>query len=393
MPCTKRKVICQYSPPKQWLFESEEPKQGDPLGSVVLLSPPSSLQTPWGTSEETRMQQFFLDKVGPWFCGYGPFEGPMLWAGAVPRTASSLPALKHLLTAVAFLEMPIPDATPAMIRDRSQTIMRHYTHGVHELTKPQLSSAESALGPVLAWLIETLSFNETRARMHLRGAKLLHAKARQENQPSPDDFLHDDKYDGMLAYMSMFHCLRAKVAPHSVASPSTGAASNVDDGLYGSLHMLNTSIRPVHSSTARAAFAHYFARVHSLAMSATQLAQARAYILHWERIVLQNKYLTREASLIFNALHLLCNLASILLPVPLVVESEVGVDTMAEALRYVLGRCAWMLTLRLERDTEEDRKALRDTVELILRCVRKHASEEEAREEAERMLGSMNVDA
>lgn len=305
-----------------------------------------------------------------------------MWNGAIPRTSSSLPALQHLLTAIALLEAPIYDATDIKILARSQNAMRHYTRGLRELRKPNLTTTETALGPVMAWLIETLSFDERRARTHLKGAQALRSRAIEaepsDERRSPDDFVHDAKHDGMLRYMYMFHCLRAKVAPHT--------AKSSPDNMIGSLTLINQDVTPTTSTKVRAAFAHYFTHIHpphhldgsSPSLSPATITSAQNFIMTWERTILQNKYRTVESSIIFNALHLLCNLAQILLPIPLLIEpedpDEEG-DPIELALQYIVQRCRWMLGLKLER--EEDKHSLDETIRLILRNLLSHAPEEQ----------------
>jgi hypothetical protein len=378
------------------------------------------LTNPWGSPKETQAFQFFLERVAPWLDGHQPFEGQTLWAGAVPRTAASLPGLRHLICAIALIEMPIHDATPSALSVHSNSILRYYTLGLRELRRPDLTGPESALGPVLAWLIELHNVNHTRAQMHIRGARALHARAlRHDPDVESDDFVHDRRLEDMLAYMSMWHCLRARLTPNAYtvipAATTTqivnGVSSKpgeaqaptpspvVDQGLLAALTALNTQITSIHSSQVRTAFTHYFSHTHSSTMTSAELSDARTFVLSWERTIYQNKYLTRQATVIFNALHLLCGLAVILLPVPFESAELVCSNIQAEALSQILRRCEWMIGLKfakskvgVECGNETDQEELERTVGLVLRVTRWLAPLEESRRQAGRLLLKIGVD-
>lgn len=367
----------------------------------------STLHIPWGSPEETQALQFYLDKVGPWMCGYGPWEGLSLWHGAIPRAASSLPTLKHLLTTFALLGAPIPDATESKIHARRQSVMYHYTKGLQGLRQPSLHRAETALGSILGFVIEVLKFETAAADMHLRAAFLLREETLQNDAArgvvpnENDDWIYDAKHAGMLASVRMVACLRSKVQPHRASLNRYGYEyeGDEDDGTYASLSMLNKVTRPTSSAAVRAAITHYFTHIHTSAMDAPTKAHARAYLHHWQGIVLQNKYCSPEGGVVFNALDLLCNLAQILLPVPLVVAEGIpGVDndqakqgddgysddSVRLALDFVVQRSRWMLGRCLRR--RADLLSMYATLRLILEYTVIYAPYERARREAKGAL-------
>jgi hypothetical protein len=423
--------------PKAWLFSPGFLAAVDKARMSGQMPFAKQLQIDWGTPEESRALHFYYTKAVPWLICYGPSDNILLWKGALPRTASSVPALKHLLVAVALIECPLIEATPDTILARSQSIIRHYTLGIQSLQSNDITPVESALAPMLAWLIETFSFNETHAKLHIKGCQVLHQHTvrsiQNQNTLSPDDFIHDSKHTDMMAHMHGWACLRAKVAPHT----STTTAS-IPSNVYGSLAMFNTNITPVLSADVRAAFARYWKHVHPpppAVLSPDDITAAQIFISDYEAQILRYRYRSAEPTAVFNILHLMCCLAHLLLPVPFFVDassegnhpavgyhaagyrattvssssgtasnvSSIGTkpfsdggtvhdihsygniqdqdqdqdavekSVMNSAFDYVVERTRWMMTLQLER--KHHTMSIRATAKLILQTLLERAQE------------------
>ena len=333
----------------------------------------------WGTSEERHALQFYLYRIGPWFANYGPHCSRELWETLFLRVASTLPATKHLLTAIALLETPTATSEPSVLNARSQGILRNYTIALQELMKPNAHVVDLALAPVLGWLLESLSLNEIRAAQHGTGAqKLFKARSAAKKQTSEAAFPLDGMLDAALYHSVRVRCMRAKVEPVSCE----------DNQMFRALVIRNAHRRAVTTRQAHEAFEEFFQAFDPDSMTAADQAAAAELISQWEVAIVQSRYHTSEPCVLFNAVHFMCNLAMLLLPKP-VISDVAGPETVGIALDYICDQCEQFSSW--SGLTSEEKDSLNAMISLMLGAISRFAPGQSHSARAKRLLRTCSL--
>jgi hypothetical protein len=376
------------APPKPWIFEGSflkrpghcifDAAEGTPAFPKEVSCGVRSLSTlPWGTAEEQRAIHFYLNNTGPWLANYGARSHRAWWEAVLPRVATSLPASRHILIAVALLESPVGCDDPSVLEKRSQSIRRNCSMALRHLTQPNPHPADVGVAPLVAWLLETLSFHERRASIHQEAAQRIFDAAYVASKGrGPDEFVFDDKMQSLLWNQYRFRCLRCKTpVPDS-------------DEQYRELAVAvrNANSAPVSAKHLHADLRDFVATFRPNAFTAVDVDRARDFVRQRERSILRSRYKAREAQGVFTALHLLCNTIILLLPGP-VLHRVAGDDTLGIALDYVADQCYWLMDLT--ELVAEDKSSLIDVVLMMLQLIATYGPSENHRLRARDMLACL----
>lgn len=339
-----------------------------------IATPKPPPRTFWGTPEEQKALDFYITKTGPWLANYGPRNHRILWEQVVPRVAIDLPATRYLLTAIALLETPAGTQDPHLLKSRSQLIMRNYTHALHQLTiLDDFNAIDTSFAPMLGWLLESLTWNESRASMHASGAQhtLLANSPTVHRQTTHDEYIFDEKMSQVLTNIQRFRCMRCKVK----------RPLQEDTQIFLAVAMRNTPCQPARTEDVRRTFRTFIETYNPHCMLPKDIKEAEDFARRWEVAVVRSRHTSSEAAVLFNALHFLTNVVVLLLPLP-VVNAICGEDTMGFGVDYVIDQTEWLVE-EGRRYGEAVEEGVRDVLDMILGLLAKFGPDEARRRRAE----------
>ncbi|KPI35819.1 uncharacterized protein AB675_11142 [Cyphellophora attinorum] len=375
--CQARDLDCRYAAvPKPWVFDGT--RSPSPLSSQQAGSEPPELllkqRVPpmqfWGNEDEQRAMVYYLQRTGPLFSSYMPKKFEHLFETVFPRIAEELPAVRHLLLAVALMESPVSNLHSAGVQRHTKLIIYHYYKALSELRDPNVHYADAALAPILAFVLETLSFNEARAGMHCVGAQTALEVYGPSISLSRDEYILDERLRLFLDYTFRFRCLRCKVGDPG------------DDQILLAVAMRNMAAVPQKSQDLRKVFREYVDKYEPTKMMAKDVVSAVEFVRKWVIAVIQSRFLSSEPSVIFTSLQLLANLIILLLPIP-VRNAVAGDETEGLGIDYVLDQCYYFM--HPTENSKSVTEALKDIVTMMLQLISRGAPDPERRGRAKRL--------
>lgn len=366
-----------------WLFDASQSKSDTEPSCTAIGKPKGHPRTFWGNQEEQRAIDYYLHQTGPWLANYAPHGHRPVWESLFPRIAVNdyLPATRHMITAVALLDSPVGSTDPDILRRRANLIMKNYTQSLHALTSnvgdTETRSKDMGLAPVMGWLLESLSWNEPRAAMHEVGArttldanKTLVAK----QQRSGDDYILDEKWRLVLMNVTRFRCVRCKIR----------CPIREDDQMYFAVCMRNLGGAPTSTAELRSSFRDFFRTFNPTNMTADEIATAEEFARRCELAVYQSRHESADSLVIWNALHFLANVTTMILPIPISAPVQGFDDPLAVGTDYIFDRCYWYAH---SLDTRNNvKEALDDIIDMLLQLIASWGPDEGRRLEARQML-------
>lgn len=277
------------------------------------------------------------------------------WVVTLPRMFHTIPATRHLITALGLLEMPTISFDASVLEHRSLRITHHYIQALHEMTKPVRHAADITLGAILAWLLEAFMNHGPRAAIHSTAAQRL---SYDDKKDIPVHELEIVLADVARARCQRFRC---DVAPA--------------DSTY-ILEAVRLRNQQTDRPTAAAIFHQFqdfYANTFPTLTTPDQIAAAESFIAHWESAILANVYRSDEPTVIWSSLHFLCVLCTHVLPTP--TDAGIFPDPGARelGLEFALEKCELMLTIRLAERRYQ--RALMQTTWLMEDIMDKHTPE------------------
>lgn len=298
---------------------------------------------------------FFVRKAGVWFSEHGPLKAREFWVITLARAFHMAPALRHLITAIALYETPIVGADPDVLLALSQRIYHNYSLALRELTQPDPHPIDVTLGPILAWTLDSISNDESRAAIHANAIEQL--TPNQLHNKNSDLDLPEDVLVGLVLNIRRYRRLRLMWVPPGPGTP-----------VFRALAVRNKG-SPKSAQEVYAAFEKYYETFDPHAMTAEQIAVAAAWIKDMNIAIKANVYLSGDALTIFSALRLLCLISGKLLP-----RREPFCDTEADdlhlALEFVLEQNEDMLKRKLPK--RDDQNFLHRIISLTLQILQLH---------------------
>lgn len=281
--------------------------------------------------------------------------------------------MRYLLTAVALLELPLDSMDLVCIQRRAGLILHNYTRALNELTDPDVHCVDSAMAPILAWLLETFAYNENRAGMHCNGAKTafdLYAPLCKRLSRKTDEYIMDDNLRLFLNEIRRFSCTRCK---------SSGPE---DDQILLAVAVRNLVVTPQTTQHIRRVLREYVDGYNPAKMTPNDIEAAAHFQNKWLIAVTQSRYRSSEPNVIWTGLNLLVNTIGLLLPLP-VVNPVAGDETEAIGVEYMLDQCYWII-----HPAEKGKavtEAIKDIVIMMLQLISRGASDPGLRTRAKRL--------
>lgn len=293
----------------------------------------------------------WITRTGPWISMYGsPAQYPF-WMVDLPRCASSLPALKNILLAIALLDDCSPPRPDDVIASQQyQRILQRYNEGIYWLTRGQdVTRLELALSAVLSWLLEVMGFNIPIAVLHLKAATRLVADLQTSNRSSRD---HGEETELIHYHLPLVldFCSGYSASVTRGQNGVTRAPTAIRTSADPFLNAIRVRRGPYTTMTPEeilSGFEHYFDFVHSQVPVGVSLAEAEGYITYWKVAVVRFRYVANIAPQVVLLFYLTMSLAQSLLPEPQDENLASAEDPTSEGLKYVLARAEDIAALDL----------------------------------------------
>lgn len=116
---------CTYTTPKIWIFEPKKQPNPDETNTAqrsdsLDLTGLSVCDWP---ADERYLMRYYVRRTGPYLGQYAYLEARKLWTVMVPRLASTFPAMRHLVIALAMMDLRLHQATRQALKVRSENVM------------------------------------------------------------------------------------------------------------------------------------------------------------------------------------------------------------------------------------------------------------------------------
>jgi hypothetical protein len=352
--CQKVGRHCTYKDvPQTWTFEMVPRGASQPGRSP---GPPSSLAYALTTTSCTKDEQlalsFFAEKTGPWMAeNSGPLRTHPFWKSDLPRLFHYVPATRHLMTAIGLLEASIGLADQQLVNARCLRIHYHYAMGIQSLRSPDLHSVDLALGPLLAWLLETLMLRYHQAEVHANALERL-----STNVTLDDVELSRAQFEHAVSNVRRTRSLREHV--------------QLDIPLQQVLAVRSRLYRKTTPEEILQAFEAYYENFDISSMTLAQIRAAELFLDAQAQALHGNVYRSDAPPVTFTALTNLSFISRSLLLVP-ETKTDEELERLYEGFTYTLNHFEENLTRVL--DKKYDQALLYDVVYLALRVLNRFA--------------------
>ncbi|ETN46670.1 uncharacterized protein HMPREF1541_00856 [Cyphellophora europaea CBS 101466] len=368
--CLKIDVGCHYTDPiVKIVYPSRSTtREACQSASNQGPGPNAALSSVSRTQEEKLALKFFLEKTGPWMASNGPSHTLDFWTTTIPRAFHSVPGTRHLVTALGLLETSIGTTDLCVLETRCRKIHHHYSVALHELTQPDPDKVDVALGPLLAWLLETMMFNDSRADIHAEALERLSSSPAFSARSLAKTELSQHDLDALVS------CVRRARKLHG--------RYDVQLPLLQVLQMRSQLSDRVTPADTLLAFEQFYTTFSPQDMNPDQMQAAGFFLQKQMAAVHGNVYRSEVPMSVYSALHYTCIISSILLPTP-EVSSQEGSEIRGVGLDFILEACEDMLERKMA--TKSDQRLLDRALCLLLRVMASLAPAGWRREQAERL--------
>lgn len=116
---------CAYTAPKIWIFEPKKQRDTDEAAPVQHFDTLDLLGLgicDW-PADERYLMRYYIRRTGPYLSQYTYLEAKKSWTVMIPRLANSLPALRHLVLALAMMDSRLHQVTSQALVVRSESVM------------------------------------------------------------------------------------------------------------------------------------------------------------------------------------------------------------------------------------------------------------------------------
>lgn len=116
---------CAYTAPKIWIFEPKKQRDTDETAPVQHFDTLDLMGLgicDW-PADERYLMRYYIRRTGPYLSQYTYLEARKSWTVMIPRLASSLPALRHLVLALAMMDSKLHQVTSQALVARSENVM------------------------------------------------------------------------------------------------------------------------------------------------------------------------------------------------------------------------------------------------------------------------------
>lgn len=317
-------------------------KSGVPGHGLPLSIPQNPSPHPF-TSEELHALRIWTTHTGPWLSHYGPLYAQSLWTTTLPRIAASLPALKHIMVAIALLDYHVPPYYELHdVADRYQRILRHYNHSIALLARStEITTVELLFSAMLSWLLEVMGFNGRGAMMHLDAVRKICTVEQTDSSP-PKTTSGYHEADGILdahlpATMELCEGYATLLNPPLRSEASEGNSSS--NPLLVALDLRHRQSSVSSCEDIVKAIKHYYEEMRPQVYSKEDIEQAWQYIYRWKVAIVRFRYSGTASPSVVLLCYLSMALAHSLLPGLHEGEAEDAArDRREKALAYVLAR-------------------------------------------------------
>ena len=397
--CLRAGWQCVYTGPRPWLFEPstsrksvKEEKSGPELALstnvsksqerwAILVDAP--LPSPSFRSlplEEKRALRFWRQCTSPWLANYSSYEHRKIWDVVFPRCAMQLPATRHLVVAVALLDEQLPEASHGMLMRRSKSIIHHYNAAIRELTADGPAGLDVALATILAWVLEIMLGDQSKARMHLDASKAFLEKIQTRRLYLQDGETRDILMDHVMP-------LRGNITGFSSSQNSLEAIPvRENSSVLAALIMKHRPSQISSPGQARDAFANHLASFDPLNISRSTAAmqETTSKLDYWKWECLKHRYQILGDPVTIVAIHLLYSLSMALLDTPTLNETSQNEYPDPAAMDYILDKSEDFLAL--QGLCREDRAELERTLAIVLTNILRFSRNESHRKRATNLL-------
>lgn len=314
------------------------------------------------TPEEKWALDFFLEKTAPYMAeNAGVGLTGTFWLTALPRAFHSVPATRHLITAIGILESCIGVFDPAVLSSRCRQIHHNYSLALVSLRQPNLHPADLAFAPLLAWLLETLTLHDDHAEVHVNALQKLMSSPTFANEHLKNIELSMQELEHLISCVRRTRSIRVK---HNVEAPLEQVLA------WRSIAYLQITPREMVS-----AFELFYENFDPPRMTLDQLNEAGGFVHGQTVAVHSNVYRSDVPIVISAALAYLCNLSLAVLPQsPLYSVMDNSTETRNAGLDFILAHFEDIAARTMAKRT--DQVLLNDLLSLALRVMKQHTPAE-----------------
>lgn len=285
----------------------------------------------------------------------GPLRAHSFWTTALPRAFHSVPATRHLITAIGLMEtcIGVPDAM--VVKVRCQEIHRNYSLALRDLMQPDLHPLDLALAPLMAWLLETLMLRDDQAEVHAKALEKITSSLALDSDHLKCTELSAHELECVVSCVRHTQYMREK---NNVEAPLEQVLA-----IRSHLYKKETPLELLQ------AFKQYYETFDPPNMTLAQLRASGVFIHEQNVSVHGNVYRSEVPKVVFAALAYLCNLSLAVLPTS-GIAAEQSPQTHDIGLDFHLEQFEDMLTRTLEK--RSDQALLNDVVSLALQVMALH---------------------
>lgn len=299
----------------------------------------------------------------------GPSHTHGFWLTNLPRAFHSVPATRHLITAIGILESSIGCSDPTLINVQCQRIHHNYSLALRALMQPDLHQVDLALAPFLAWLLDTLMLRDKQADVHAKALEKMTAERALSNME-----LSSEELGYVISCVQRTQGLRRHVDIEMPLPQVLAIRSHV-----------STRATP---QEILQAFQNHFETFDVLSMTLEDFRNAEAFIEAHYVTIHGNVYHSGGPMVIFTALHYMCAVSMAILNANCTLqwemskEHEVGLD-------FVLDQFEDMLTRVMIK--RSDQLLLDSIVSLALSAMSKYTPAMWRRSRKGRLIGALST--
>jgi hypothetical protein len=364
-----------YSNVRIWMFEpgkksgSDSSSPASPTVDMSIIksqpraftvSPPVCLTA--FPKEERHAIYNWITYTGPWIANYGPPSLRPVWEVTIPRYASQLPAMRHIMVAIGTLDEPLPAPDAHQVSLKCRQVLHHYNSAIRHLVESELRSrTEILLTSILSWLLEVMGFHGPNAQVHISAASKIIAEMAPFHDATEDACLQDVQASALITFCQAYLSSTPQTRSHVI--PDEFKTLHAENPMLQAL-LLRRGACPVTSlREIKEAWQDYFTTIQPLLPNGRSPADAEGFIAYWKVASIRYRYIAREPLQMVLIGYLLGSLARALLPGSSV-DEEPAVD-------YLLDRARDMILLQL---TSEHKMLMDEMLTLMLETITRFCS-------------------
>ncbi|KAK5046327.1 hypothetical protein LTR84_008471 [Exophiala bonariae] len=386
--CKKRGTHCSYTAPKIWIFEPKQQRKVDETKAVQPSEPfdLTGLTICDWPADEKYLMRYYIRRSGPYMSQYTFLEARKMWSVMVPRLANTFPAMRHLVVAIALMDLRLNQATRQALRARTESVIVHYNKAIGLLTANSASMVEVIASAILAYVLETMIRDTAAANIHLQAAEQLLSRVGESVKGSCGS-----EAEGILVHdlRAMYISAAAYHATEPTFRPTQDSSATSVFNAVTALHSPQglRSVKEVVVVYERL-FEHLSSKDPLVRPNVEQL---KAFTSKWELAILQLSHDSPEPRANLFAAHMLICVANALVPrlsYGGLTEEQLALQspTNVTAMGYIVHRLDLLLEENIHKLGKRDEAIFNRILKLASRTITQFAPNDNHRNKAKLML-------